>query len=240
MIFLFIPFLLRLPKGNRSFKKYLDDIGLIKFKPFFQLILIAFSCYIILVLCQCLGVLVFRLTEGKAITGEFIRNAFDIRKELPPQSQSLLLSLPSIFEEVVFRGVLLTYFLLKYSKRKAIIFSSFGFSIVHGLNLLGGQDTVWVSGQMIWAFTLGIFYGYLFIQTGSLLPNMLFHYLSNVFVGAFNFYIISTASTEIQAFYGVIFTLGILPAFLMILWIKYFTAKWTFKSGFIENGHAII
>jgi len=230
MVFLFIPFVLRLPKGKRKFKEYLDDIGLTRIKPFFQLILIAISCFIILVFFQILGVFIFRLTEGKAITGEFIRNAFDLTRELPPKSMSIILSMPSMFEEVVFRGVLLTVFLLKYSKTKAIVFSSLGFAIMHLLNLLNGGDLVWTVGMTVWAFFLGLFYGYLFLQTGSLLPNLLFHYISNVFVGAFNFYIQSTASTEIQVIYGVTFTMGILPVIVMILWTKYFAAKWPFKA----------
>jgi membrane protease YdiL (CAAX protease family) len=235
LVFLFIPFILRLPKGKRTFKEYLDDIRLTRISPFFQLILIAISCYIILMLCQSLGSFVFRLLEGKAITGEFIRSVFNIKGELPPESLSLLISLPSIFEEVIFRGVLLTYLLHKYSKRKAIIFSSFGFAIIHIFNILGGRDPVWVVGQIIWAFMLGLFYGYLFVQTGSLLPNMLFHYLSNVFVGAFNSYIQSTASIETQALYGVIFTFGLMPTILMILWTKFFAEKWSFKSRFTET-----
>src|SRR5210317_1928560 len=56
MIFLFIPFILRLPKGKRKFKEYIDDIGLTKISPFFRLIILAFSCYIILVFFQFLGV----------------------------------------------------------------------------------------------------------------------------------------------------------------------------------------
>jgi len=177
--------------------------------------------------------------EGKPITVEFIRSVFNIKRELPPESLSLLISLPSAFEEVVFRGVLLTFLLFRYSKRKAIIFSSFGFAIIHILNLLGGRDPAWVGGQMVWAFILGLFYGYLFIRTGSLLPNMLFHYLSNVFVGSFNYYIQSTASTEMQALYGVIFTFGILPTVLMIMWIKFFATKWPFDSGFSASDTAV-
>ncbi len=136
-----------------------------------------------------------------------------------------------MFEEVIFRGVLLTFFLSKFSKWKAIVYSSFGFAIIHILNLLGGRDPVWVAGQIIWAFMLGIFYGYLFIQTGSLLPNMLFHYVSNIFVGSFNYYVQLKASMEVQALYGIIFTFGLLPATLMISWIKYFTSKWPFKHA---------
>ncbi|MFC2133656.1 lysostaphin resistance A-like protein [Bacteroidota bacterium] len=230
LVFLIIPFLLGLPKGNRNFKTYLDDIRLTNTGQFTRLLLIALSSYLILVLCQSLGSIVYRFLEGEPVNLNFIISVINIKGDLPPESLSLLTSLPSAFEELVFRGVLLTFFLLIYSKRKAIIFSSFGFSIIHLLNLVSGRDPVWVAGQLVWTFLLGIFYGYLFIQTGSLLPNMLFHYISNAFVGTFNYYINSTASVEIQALYGIIFTFGILPVFLMIIWIKYFTSRWPFTN----------
>lgn len=230
MVFVFVPFILRLPKGKKPFKEYLDDIKLTKTKPFLRLLSIAVSCYIILILCQVLGSFVFRFFEGKTITGEFIYSVFDISNNLPPKSWSLFISLPSIFEEVAFRGVLLTFFVIKYSVRKSIVISSSGFAIIHILNIFGGREPVWVVGQVIWAFILGLFYGYLFIKTGSLLPNMIFHYLGNVFVSSFNSYIQATASIEIQALYGVIFTFGLIPVILMILWIKFFTKKWPFEG----------
>jgi membrane protease YdiL (CAAX protease family) len=235
MIFLIVPYILRLPYGKRTFWEYLKDIRLLQVQPFSQLILITVSCYIILMLCQSLGSIVYRLFEGNAINGEFFRNIFNIKRELPPHSFSILLSFPSMFEEVIFRGVLLTFFLSKFSKLKAILFSSSGFAIIHIFNLVGGRDPIWVAGQIMWSFMLGIFYGYLFIQTGSLLPNMLFHYISNVFVGSFNYYIQFKASIEIQALYGVIFTFGLLPTILLISWIKYYTNKWPLKYALIEQ-----
>jgi len=232
MLFVFVPFVLRLPKGKTTYREYLDDIRLTKIQPFFRLLFIAVSCCIILMFCQVLGTLVFRLSEGKDITLEFIRSVLDITNELPPRSWSLLTSLPSMFEEVAFRGVLLTFFLVKYSKRKSIIFSSLGFGIIHFFNILSGRDPVWVSGQVIWAFILGLFYGYLFIKTGSLLPVMLFHYFGNLFVGSLNGYIQETASVVIQVLFGVTFTLGLIPVILMILWIRFFSAKWPFEGEF--------
>jgi len=230
LVFLFVPFLLRLPRGKRSFVEYLQDIGLTKVRPFFQLVLITISCYIILAFCQSLGPIVYRYAEGKSITGEFVASVVDIRSELPPQSMSIFTSLPSMFEEIVFRGILLTFFLQKFSTRRAIVYSSFGFSVVHALNMLGGRDPVWVAGQIVWSFELGLFYGYLFVRTASLLPNMLFHYLSNVFVGSFNHYLQSTASIETQALYGVIFTFGALPTTLMIVWTRFYTTRWPFAG----------
>lgn len=232
MLFVFVPFVLRLPKGKTTYRGYLDDIRLTKIQPFFRLLFIAISCYIILMFCQVLGSLVFRLSEGKAITAEFIRSAVDITNDLPPKSWGLLTSLPSIFEEAAFRGVLLTFFLVRYSKRKSIVFSSLGFGIIHFFNILSGRDPVWVSGQVIWAFILGLFYGYLFIKTGSLLPVMICHYLGNLFVGSLNGYIQETASVVIQVLFGVTFTLGLIPVILMILWIRFFSAKWPFEGEF--------
>lgn len=229
MVFFFVPYILQLPYGERTLKEYLSDIRLLQIKPFGQLIIITVSCYIILIFCQLSGSLVYRLIEGNAISREFISDIFNIKRELPPRSLSILLSFPSIFEEVIFRGVLLMFFLIEFSKLKAILFSSAGFAIIHIFNILGGRDPIWVAGQIIWAFMLGTFYGFLFIQTGSLLPNMLFHYVSNIFVGSFNYYVQLKASMEIQVLVGIIFTFGLLPTFFMISWINYFTKKWPFK-----------
>jgi membrane protease YdiL (CAAX protease family) len=225
-IFVFVPFLLRLPKGKRTFRQYLDDIGLSRIKPFFRLILLALSCYVILALSQVAASFVYRFSEGLPITWDFVRQVFDLSSDLPPGSPSLLISFPSIFEEAVFRGIMLTVFLGKYSERKAIIFSALGFGLIHLLNLASGRELVWVMGQVVWAFILGLFYGYVFVRTRSLLPSMIVHYLGNVFIGSLTGYMQSRASIEMQALYGVIFSLGIVPTTLMILWTRFFTSRW--------------
>jgi len=121
-VFLIVPFVLRLPKGKRTFRQYLDDIGLSRMQPFFRLVLLALSCYIILALSQAAASSLYRLSEGLSIDGNFIRQAFDFSRDLPPTSPSFLISLPSVLEEAVFRGIVLTVFLGKYSERKSIIF----------------------------------------------------------------------------------------------------------------------
>ena len=224
--FIIAPFILRLPKGKRSFKQYLDDIGLSRVQPFFRLVLLALSCYVILALSQAAASFVYRLFEGLPINGSFIRQVFDLTKDLPPGSPSLLISIPSIFEEVAFRGIVLTVFLRKYSERQSIIFSSIGFGLMHALNLVGGADLVWTTGQVIWAFLIGLFYGYVFVRTRSLLPPMIVHYLGNVFISSLVGYIEARATIEIQVLYGVIFSLGVLPVTLMILWTRFFSNKW--------------
>lgn len=220
LLLFFAPYVLGLPRGRMPLGKYLGEIGLTTVRPLARLVLLGVTCYIIIMLCQAAGAIVYRLSEGKALDAGFFRSAFDLLHDLPPRSTSLIVSFPSIFEEAAFRGILLTYALTRFPARKAIPFSAAAFAVVHVLNVLSGRSPAWVTGQVVWAFVLGIFYGYLFVKTGSLLPNMIVHYLSNVFVGTFNHYVQSAASMKTQALYGVIFTFGIVPTVLMILWVR--------------------
>ena len=225
--FILAPFVLRLPKGKRTYRQYLDDIGFTRVQPFFKLVLLALSCYLILALSQAAASFVYRFFEGLPITWSFARwQVFDLSGDLNPDYPSLLISFPSIFEEVGSRGIVLTVFLSRYSERKSIIFSSFGFGLLHLLNLLNGANVVWTLGQVVWAFIIGLFYGYAFVKTRSLLPSMIVHYLGNVFIGSLTGYMQASASVETQVLYGVTLSLGIIPVTLMILWTKFFTSKW--------------
>ena len=238
MGFILAPFVLRLPNGERTFRQYLDDIGFTRIQPFIRLLLLALSCYVILALSQASASFVYRLFEGLPMDRNFVRQVFNLSGDLPPGSASLLVSFPSIFEEVAFRGIVLTVFLSKFSENKSILFSSFGFGLMHLLNLTNGADFVWVMGQTIWAFILGLFYGYVFVKTRSLLPSMIVHYLGNVFIGSLTGYMQSRASIEMQALYGVILSLCIVPTTLMILWTRFFTSKWILYDqtlGFSEK-----
>lgn len=225
-IFILVPFVLRLPKGKRTYRQYLDDIGLSRMQPFIKLMLLALSCYVILALSQIAASLVYRFFEGLPITLDFIRRVINFSGDLPPGSSSMLISIPSAFEEAAFRGIVLSVFLNKYSEHKSIVFSSLGFGFMHVLNLANGADFIWVMGQIVWAFFIGLFYGYAFVKTRSLLPPMIVHYLGNVFISSLVGYIQTRASVEIQVLYGVTLSLGIIPATLMILWTKFFMSKW--------------
>ena len=43
------PFFLRIPKGKRTFRQYLDDLRLTKTQPFFRLLVLTLSCVFILI-----------------------------------------------------------------------------------------------------------------------------------------------------------------------------------------------
>lgn len=89
-----------------------------------------------------------------------------------------------------------------------------------------GSDPMWALGNAVWAFTIGLFYGYVFVRTRSLLPPMIVHYLGNAFISSLTGYIQTRASIEIQTLYGVIFSLGVIPVTIMILWTRFFSSRW--------------
>jgi membrane protease YdiL (CAAX protease family) len=223
LLFIVVPFAFGFLKRRNPYKTYLSEIRLTRIKPLFKLIVLGISCYLILALCQVAGVLVYRMIHHLPINMSFMRYSFVITNELPPHSLNWFYSLPSILEEVAFRGVILAMFLRFYNQPKAVIFSALGFGVIHLLNLLNGDNPTWVAGQVIWAAILGLFYGYVTLKTESLLPAMSVHYLSNLFVSALNASIQMNATIVEQAIYGIIFTLGAVPVALMILWARGFT-----------------
>ena len=224
LLFIVVPFILGFPKRSHPYETYLSEIRLTHIKPFFRLIMLGVSCYLILAVCMITGVLVYRLAHGLQINISFLRYSFVLSNELPPHSMSWFYSLPSILEEVAFRGVILAMFLRFYNQPKAVLFSALGFGVIHLTNLLDGDDPTWVAGQVIWAAILGLFYGYVTLKTNSLLPVMIVHYLSNLFVSALNANIQANATMPEQALYGIIFTFGAVPTILMILWTRGYTS----------------
>lgn len=69
-------------------------------------------------------------------------------------------------------------------------------------------------------------HGTVFVKTGSLLPSMIVHYLGNAFIGSLTGYLQVQAPAEVEALYGVIFSLGVVPSTLMILWTQFYVSRW--------------
>src|SRR5262249_10114566 len=80
----------------------------------------------------------------------------------------LLAVLPAICEELAFRGFVLSGLRHLGSKRWAIGLTAIFFGIAHGM-----------IQQSISAAVLGLVLGYIAVQTGSLVPCMLFHMTYN-------------------------------------------------------------
>ena len=227
--YLVMPFLLRLPSGSSRVRQYLDDIRLTRVRPVLPLLLLTLSCVLILILCQGSGSIVYRIAEGKPVTLGFVGQVFDLPAALPPRSMLLFAQMFSSLEEVAFRGVLLTMLLRRHPTRRAIVYSAAAFGAMHLPGIFAGAPVVLVLAQAVWAFLFGLAYGYLFIAAGSLIPCMILHWLSNVFQAPLTAYW-TTASVPVQAFFGIVFGYG-LAALLIILWVRFFAARWLSGSG---------
>lgn len=79
-----------------------------------------------------------------------------------------------IFEEALFRGIILDGFLKNYKPWQGILVSAFLFALIHG-NLAQG----------IGAFALGVLFGWIYWKTNSIIPCILLHFINNLiaFVG---------------------------------------------------------
>lgn len=89
--------------------------------------------------------------------------------EAPPLIIVLLVGLtPAICEELAFRGFILSGLRGMGSKWAAIVISSLFFGLTHGL-----------LQQSLAASVVGIAIGYIAVQSGSLVPGMVFHFTHN-------------------------------------------------------------
>lgn len=240
LAYVIVPFLLRLPAGRRTFGEYLGAIRLTNVRPPVPLLALTASCTLVLIMCQGSGSLVFRLTEGKPLTADFVRKVFDLSLALPPKSILLLAQFFSMFEEVAFRGILLTMLLTRYAPRRAILFSALAFGLLHLPAVLAGHALVMTLGQVVWAFLFGIFYGYLFLRSGSLLPPMIIHWLSNVFQAPLTAYW-QTAPAPVGALFGIVFGYG-LATLLLLPWVRFFCGRWLRGRGLLPDpvdGHSV-
>lgn len=120
--------------------------------------------------------------------------------------------MPSICEEVIFRGIICGI-LKDYNKTAAIIFSSIAFSLVH--------STV---QQIPFSFMMGLFLSYLFIKYNSILPCILLHFINN-FISCFFMILYENMSEEayisiVQIYDISTILIGILCTLFFIISIK--------------------
>jgi membrane protease YdiL (CAAX protease family) len=226
MVFLVAPFVLGYYRLAHPYAAYLSEIRLTCWKPTLKLILLGVSCWVIMAVCQVVCTFIYRLAQGGAIDLAFLGSAFPLGSEFPPNSYGWLNATTSILEEITFRGMMLSLLLRFYTPPKAVLFSALGFGAFHLLGLLDGAAPVWVIGMVIWAAILGVFYGYITLKTGSLLPAMLVHFLCNLFIYPLTAYVQDNASTLVVVLYGVTLTMGVIPAVLMSLWARALTSRW--------------
>ncbi len=79
---------------------------------------------------------------------------------------------PAIVEELLFRKVILER-LIPYGQGFAIVMTSVMFSLMHAN-----------PSQLLYAFTGGLFFGFVTVKTKSIFPSMLMHFVNNIFYDA--------------------------------------------------------
>lgn len=94
---------------------------------------------------------------------------------------------PGIWEELAFRGVILSNLQQRYSPWAAVVISSVFFGLFHLSNLGVWADAPSVVAGVILATILGIGWGYLVVRSNSILPAVFLHYMIDVLLAADTF-----------------------------------------------------
>jgi sodium transport system permease protein len=129
----------------------------------------------------------------------------------------LIAVVPAVCEELAFRGFILSGFRHLGHRRRAIVYSALLFGLTHG-----------IIQQSLIASLVGLVLGYIAVQSGSILPCMVFHVSHNALV-ILNSRIVLPDSTVLRAFVtpiqggGCQFTwpaivTGAMAAFLLLRW----------------------
>jgi len=127
--------------------------------------------------CIALMIIAFRLIFDNSLTlwissismPTFINEVVD---EIPGSPIILIFSLvivEPIYEEVIFRGILLSGMAKKINPIIAIVFSALLFAIVH-MNIPQGIN----------AFFLGLVLGFIYIRSGSIYLSIFAHFVNNI------------------------------------------------------------
>ncbi|TXT60906.1 MAG: CAAX amino terminal protease self-immunity [Promethearchaeota archaeon] len=217
--FFIVPFGFKLPEEVESFTEYAEIIKLSKVKPIKLNLGLGVLFAAVLWLCS----LIYSL-----LAGEYIFDPNVIFGAPTEENLGIFLFVkmlrPGLWEEIAFRGVILTLLLKKFSVKKSIIIDGILFGLMHFFNLIGGQDLFSTISQVIYASTLGFAFAYLFIRTESLIPCIISHYLINAVNPLFNNFN-PTVNTFFSLFYAVIFIV-ILPPLINIYLIKIISDKY--------------
>ena len=159
------PRLLGLPNGRKPFREFCADIRLLPVTPLARNIL--------------LGLLMAALTLSSILVASLLTRHFVLDWNFVSTLRWVKGLTRGVWEEVFFRGIMLAIMMRFYGQRKAVLWTTALFAIVHvnitNLTLEGAVDIVSI-------FFIGLLFAYLVLKTGSLLPAIVFHYTHDVFV----------------------------------------------------------
>jgi membrane protease YdiL (CAAX protease family) len=215
-----VPYGLKLPNGKGNLKQYSSTIGIKPFRPLWQEFLIGISIFLIY------GLISF-------VVGLFLGDYnFQVNFEVlfsPPGSGFFTLGWfaiiymlrPAIWEEVAFRGVILSLQKKRYTQTTVILLNGIIFGLFHYVNLLSIPDPFSISLQVFFASCLGIAFSYMYFKTKSIIPCIIVHFLVN----AFGILFYPTSITPVNSVLYLILGNSILPMIFMMLFVKILMKK---------------
>jgi hypothetical protein len=163
-VILLFPKVYKIPFGKVSISDFMKNVGLSKPPMTYKFVLLG----IVAAIFTLSGMLI-----GSMLTGKYIFSFSTITL-----SHAIFCLTPGIWEEVLFRGVLMIVLLrLTKSYKKAFIIQIIVFGLVHikGFDLLSFVDAFSV-------LVIAIAFTYIALKTRSLIPGIVFHYLHDTFL----------------------------------------------------------
>jgi len=164
-VLLLFPRIFKIPFGSVNIREFLANLGLIKPRPLLKLMLLgAFAS-----LFNLSGMLV-----GSLLTGKYIFSPATIT-----MGQAVFSLTPGIWEELLFRGVLMIVLLrLTKSFKRAALIQVLLFGLAH----IKGLDFMSMVCEPISVAIIAVGFTYIAYKTKSLIPGMVFHYLHDTFL----------------------------------------------------------
>jgi hypothetical protein len=158
-VLLLFPRVFRIPFGSVSPGEFIKNLGLYKPQPLVKLVLLGLFAS----LFTLSGMLI-----GSLMTGKYVFSAHTITL-----AQAVFSLTPGIWEELLFRGVMMIVLLrLTKSYKRACLIQVllFGLAHVKGLDLLALADAFSVC-------IIAVGFTYIAYKTKSLVPGVVFHYV---------------------------------------------------------------
>jgi membrane protease YdiL (CAAX protease family) len=130
-----------------------------------------FMCYALMYVSNLIGQVITTIIG--ALKGSLVQDAIvEVATSLDPIICFIFMVLfAPVLEEVIFRKLLVDR-MVKYGEGVAIVVSAFMFGMYHG-NL----------NQFVYAFSLGLFFAFIYVKTGKLIYTILLHMVIN-FMGS--------------------------------------------------------
>ncbi|MCK9414323.1 MAG: CPBP family intramembrane metalloprotease [Prolixibacteraceae bacterium] len=143
----------------------LSFVGTINYKRFLSVLVVTIGYF--LWYQNSIGILAEKIPMGKLFTDYFDSLEIDLKRNPYPLTISALIVAP-VFEEILMRGIVLEAFLRKYGPVMAIFLSALFFGLFH----MNGP-------QFVNAFLIGLFLGFVYYSTRSLILCIAIHATNN-------------------------------------------------------------